>query len=189
MKKIEAQDLRKMTNGEGLIVQGCGGDIKEWVDGLNDVFTKCKILLDGTKFKEEDCSQFENDGVTCILFPFNENTSIDVYSMAMWRLQTHSTLGGTWLSDYVNNKLGGFIEVDNIHKTKPDCPLVGEDGNIFNLMGIASRTLKENDMCKEAKEMCERIQNSGSYDSALAIISDYVNSTSVGEEEGMKMNY
>ena len=24
-------------------------------------------------------------------------------------------------------------------KTKPNCPLVGQDGNIFNLVGIASR--------------------------------------------------
>ena len=26
-------------------------------------------------------------------------------------------------------------------QTKPDCPLIGEDGNIFNLVGIAARTL------------------------------------------------
>ena len=24
---------------------------------------------------------------------------------------------------------------------KPNCPLIGEDGNIFNLVGIAARTL------------------------------------------------
>ena len=29
---------------------------------------------------------------------------------------------------------------------KPDCPLIGQNGNIFNLAGIASRTLKENGM-------------------------------------------
>ncbi len=28
-------------------------------------------------------------------------------------------------------------------KRKPDCPLIGQDGNVFNLIGIASRTLKE----------------------------------------------
>ena len=27
-------------------------------------------------------------------------------------------------------------------KNKPNCPLVGQDGNIFNLIGIAARTLK-----------------------------------------------
>ena len=59
-------------------------------------------------------------------------------------------------------------------KHKPKCALIGEDGNIFNLMGIASRTLKRNGMQEEAKEMCDKITNSESYDQALAIISDYV---------------
>jgi hypothetical protein len=27
----------------------------------------------------------------------------------MWRLQTHEQFGGTWLSDYVPNRLGGFV--------------------------------------------------------------------------------
>lgn len=38
---------------------------------------------------------------------------------------------------------------------KPKCPLIGQDGNIFNLMGIASKTLKRNGMYDEAKEMCK----------------------------------
>ena len=35
---------------------------------------------------------------------------------------------------------------------KPKCKLIGEDGNIFNLMSIASKTLKETGMEEEAKE-------------------------------------
>lgn len=27
---------------------------------------------------------------------------------------------------------------------KPKCPLIGANGNIFNLLGMASRTLREN---------------------------------------------
>ncbi|MGI6383222.1 MAG: hypothetical protein ACOXZT_08495 [Tissierellaceae bacterium] len=57
---------------------------------------------------------------------------------------------------------------------KPKCKLVGEDGNIFNLMGIASRTLKEAGMKEEAKEMTDRIFKSKNYIEALAIISEYV---------------
>lgn len=66
---------------------------------------------------------------------------------------------------------------------KPKCPLIGQDGNIFNLMGIASRTLKRNGMSNESKEMCSRITSSGSYDEALSIIDEYVEITSVDEEE------
>ena len=75
-------------------------------------------------------------------------------------------------------------------KNKPDCPLIGQDGNIFNLMGIASRTLRRNGMAEEAKEMTDRIYQSGSYDEALCIMGEYVNITSVDEiedEMGMQM--
>ena len=58
---------------------------------------------------------------------------------------------------------------------KPDCKLIGEDGNIFNLMARAIKTLRENDLSEEAKEMRERITSSGSYDEALCIIGEYVN--------------
>ncbi len=59
-------------------------------------------------------------------------------------------------------------------KEKPEAPLIGADGNIFNLMGIASRVLRENDMDEQAKAMCQRIKESGSYEKALAIIGEYV---------------
>ena len=65
-------------------------------------------------------------------------------------------------------------------KEKPRCALIGKDGNIFNLMGIASRTLKTNGMKEE--EMVEKITTTAkSYDEALMIISDYVEI--VGDEE------
>ena len=60
-------------------------------------------------------------------------------------------------------------------RNKPDCKLIGEDGNIFNLMARAARTLRENDLSEEAQEMRERITSSGSYVEALCIIGEYVN--------------
>ncbi len=30
--------------------------------------------------------------------------------LAMWRLNTHEAYGGTWLSDFVPNYLGGYLE-------------------------------------------------------------------------------
>jgi hypothetical protein len=58
--------------------------------------------------------------------------------------------------------------------TKPRCKLVGENGNIFNLMGITSRTLKDAGLEEQAAEMRERIFKSESYDRALQIIMEYV---------------
>ena len=34
---ITAEDLRRMPDKEGLILQGCGGDLTEWVDGINEM--------------------------------------------------------------------------------------------------------------------------------------------------------
>ena len=59
---------------------------------------------------------------------------------------------------------------------KPTCGLIGENGNIFNLIGIASRALKENDLPEQAEEMSRRIMGgeAHSYDEALRIIMEYV---------------
>ena len=177
IKRINMTDLRGYEGREGLILQGCGGDPQEWIDGINGLFKRSGILLEDSEFKEDDCYTFKNGELTCLLFPFSDDISIDLGKMAMWRLQTHQDLGGTWFSDYVDNRLGGFIK-DTQEQSKPDCALIGADGNIFNLMGIASRTLKEHGMAEEAKEMCERVRESGNYYDALAIIGEYVNITS-----------
>lgn len=66
---------------------------------------------------------------------------------------------------------------------KPECSLIGKDGNIFNLVGLASRTLKENGLKEKAHEMWKRVMESGSYNEALNIIGEYV--TIVGDEQGM----
>ena len=71
-------------------------------------------------------------------------------------------------------------------KQKPKCALIGQDGNIFNLLGIASRTLKNNGMQEESKEMSNRVFSSHSYDEALCIIGEYVeitDETKLKEEE------
>ncbi len=75
------------------------------------------------------------------------------------------------------DRMGYSIEEHEIKK--PKCALIGEDGNIFNLMGIVSRTLKRNGMKEEATEMCNRITNGAkSYEDALIILQDYVEITS-----------
>ena len=71
---------------------------------------------------------------------------------------------------------------------KPDCPLIGQDGNIYNLVGIASKTLQENGFREKAIEMRNRVFNSKSYDDALCIIGEYVNITSANENEDADEN-
>lgn len=68
-------------------------------------------------------------------------------------------------------------------QNKPNCPLIGQDGNIFHIVGIAAKTLKRNGMSAEASEMTEKVFGSGSYEEALGIIGEYVNITSVDEPD------
>lgn len=52
--------------------------------------------------------------------------------------------------------------------------LIGEDGNIFNLVGIVSREMRRNGLEELASEMRNRVFNSEAYDNALQIIMEYV---------------
>lgn len=159
-----------MRGQEGLVLQGCGGNPQEWVTGINQMLTQEGILLNASQF--ETVLRFQNDELTCLYFPFRE-VQLNMGKLSLWRLNTHDLFGGTWLSDYVSNRLGGFLEEQAIQR--PDCPLIGEDGNIFNLVGIASRTLKEAGQPDQAQEMAQRVFASGSYEEALGILGEYVN--------------
>ena len=184
--EIKAEQLRRPDTPKGLILQGCGGDLQEWVTGINDLLTEENIPLDESRF--EQVFVFQHEGLTNLFLPF-DNVKLDMGKLPLWRLATHGQFGGTWLSDYVDNRLGGPLE-ENAPAQKPDCPLIGQDGNIFNLMGIASRTLKEHGMEDASREMQDRITECGSYDKALVIIGDYVNITSVddmGEDSDEEM--
>jgi len=163
IRQIEKEELRTMHDREGLVLQGCGGDLKEWTDGINQMLEQEGILPKGKR--------------------------LDMGKLAAWRLKTRYHFGGTWMSDYVDNRLGGFLH--EAVAEKPNCALIGEDGNIFNLMGIAARTLRENGMEDKAEKMKKRITEGGCQDyyEALNIIDQYVTITGKEEPEmgGMEM--
>ena len=177
------EDLRHMTNEEGLILQGCGGDLQEWVDGINDLLTQEGILLNGTKF--EHAATFQHDGLTNLMFSF-EGVQLNVGKLALWRIQTHSQFGGTWLSDYVPNRLGGFIQEQKL--VKPKMELLGRDGNIFSIMGTASQLLQIAGMHDQNKEMIDRVTSCRNYNQALHIISEYVETELSAEQPPKKSN-
>jgi hypothetical protein len=107
IKAITIDQLRRMEDQEGLVLQGCGGSAREWLDGINRMLTANGCLKDGTVFT--NVHVFQKDGSTCLLFPFSDDTKLDMGKLAVWRLRSHDRFGGTWLSDYVENELGGYI--------------------------------------------------------------------------------
>ena len=57
---------------------------------------------------------------------------------------------------------------------KPKVKLIGENGNIFNLMGIASSALRKAGLKDEATAMMDKVFDCDSYDMALLVIQEYV---------------
>ncbi|AMM45105.1 hypothetical protein SP15_297 [Bacillus phage SP-15] len=59
---------------------------------------------------------------------------------------------------------------------KIEVQLIGQDGNIFNLMGLCRRPMRNAGQAEKYDEMVDRIRTSAkSYDEALQIIMAYVN--------------
>lgn len=88
--EITINELRRMKT-DGLILQDCGGDIQEWVDGINGLLEQEDILLERTKFK--NVRSFCYEGLTNLLFPF-EDVKINFGKLAIWRLRSHIFDGG-----------------------------------------------------------------------------------------------
>ena len=71
--------------------------------------------MEGTEFKH--VKSFCHEGLTNLLFPL-EDVKLDLGKLAIWRIKSHEMFGGTWLSDYVPNRLGGFLDEAPAQKTK-----------------------------------------------------------------------
>ena len=40
VRQITKEQNRRMGDQEGLVLQGCGGDPQEWLDGINQILTE-----------------------------------------------------------------------------------------------------------------------------------------------------
>ena len=106
-RSTQAGDLRKMSDREGLILQGCGGDPQEWLEGINEMLTDAGILRNGSRF--ERASLFEYDGHTNMLFDF-EGVDLDAGKLAVWRLSTYEATIHSGGQDANNFHLVGIAE-------------------------------------------------------------------------------
>ena len=77
-------------------------------------------------------------------------------------------------------------DVPEAEKTpsRPKMQLAGQDGNIFSIMGRASRLLSDSGQADKAKEMRGRVMDCLSYEAALKVISEYVE-TEISEKPKM----
>ena len=56
---------------------------------------------------------------------------------------------------------------------KPKVKLVGENGNVFNVIGRVSKALKRAGLKDKAEEFTKKAFNSGSYDEVLRLATEY----------------
>lgn len=57
---------------------------------------------------------------------------------------------------------------------KPICKLVGEDGNVFNIIGRVCKSLKRAGLVDKATEFSNKAFGASSYDEVLQLAMDYV---------------
>ncbi len=57
---------------------------------------------------------------------------------------------------------------------KPTCKLIGEDGNVFYIVGLVTRCLRRNNMVDKAAEFQGKAFASKSYDEVLRLAMQYV---------------
>lgn len=110
IKNITCSEVKELRNNnyEYLILQGCGGNLNEWVNGITDMLKEEKIVSDTFLFDE--VYSFENNNLTNMAFALN-NKDINIGRLATFRVRIRSTFGAMWLSDYIDN---GYIKDVNI---------------------------------------------------------------------------
>ena len=57
---------------------------------------------------------------------------------------------------------------------KPKCRLVGQDGNVFNVIGLVKKALKESGQSDKASEFVTKAFSAKSYDEVLNMAGEYV---------------
>lgn len=57
---------------------------------------------------------------------------------------------------------------------KPACKMVGESGNVFAIIGLVARTLKQAGLPNRAAEWSQKAMQCASYDEVLRLVFDYV---------------
>lgn len=110
MKELSLEEVKDLRNDnyEYLVLQGCGGDLVDWIFGFTDILKDEGIVNDSFSF--DKVYFFENGDITNLAFPL-DSKDIDMGKLAMFRLKIRNDFGAMWLSDYIDN---GYIKDINI---------------------------------------------------------------------------
>jgi hypothetical protein len=102
--------IKTVSNREGLVLCGTGGDLQDWVTGVTEyLYDKKAILSKNPGDIWDRVVVFDTTSAklkrTDMLFLFQESgKNIDIGKLAIVRLNMNDEITRTsWLSDYINN--------------------------------------------------------------------------------------
>ena len=98
---IQSVNINELINSnkDYLVFQGCGGNLKEWFDGINEMLLNEKII----KEKVEKMYVFQHNNLTNIAVPLD---NMDLSKLAIVRLKWREVFGTMWFSDYIDKIRG-----------------------------------------------------------------------------------
>ena len=126
IKNTTTDVIKRMAGSEGLILQGCEGDPAEWLERINNELAKHGAFKNGFMFK--DAYVFEHGRAINILFPVESiEDNFYLLNLEAWQYFSYTEYGGTWLSDYLPNRLGIDIDAPAPWTIRVEFGFVGEN--------------------------------------------------------------
>ena len=108
IKEIKLNELRGLGDRDGLILQGCGGDLQEWVDGYEEMLAEKQIGKPKAWFTAKGAQVNKEFGLTgneafkarltILFFPLDD---LDIGKLAIFKLK----MGDRWFDDIIDNSL------------------------------------------------------------------------------------
>lgn len=122
--------------------------------------------------------------------PLNHNQISEIIHLMMHEMRNDFQYGRfkSIANHYINilkemQKENSKNDNNKLDYRKPKCNIHSAHAYMPEIIGLASKTLKQNNMYDESRQMIERVALSYSYDEAYDIINEYIEAVEEQEEE------
>ena len=177
--KIKLSDIREATYDANLDTEYREA-LAHSLMGLGYVSDSPLNLAMGTQKEKEEIERVERKALS-------SNQISEIIHLMMYEMRNDFQYGSfkPVANKYINISKQMEKKKDNSVNKKIQKPMCNIYGLVVipEILGFVSKTLKENNMFDESKEMIERATLSYSYDEAINIIEEYVDIVKEREEE------
>ena len=95
---VDAEEYAKKH--DAIVFMGCGGDLREWVDGITDMLKECDIVPRDFEFSFAWRFTYREPlTIICLLFPIDDKR-LNIGKLSIWRIKNQN-LDAKWLSDFL----------------------------------------------------------------------------------------